>query len=199
MGSALFDIRKKSSWLSWYYNFRQRWGAQGKTDQQGEVILEIPTGAIPNTFEATYIYAPHSYWSLRKVGLAVSDQQIQLSQLPEVNGDQWWSEIINVPEAHNNGNLGKDVKVAVVDTEVGPHKDLKVFNGQNFTIDGADTDYNDVEGHGSHVAGIIAANAKLRGIAPGAQIHEREFFPGKIFPVQTMEPVMRILQLQFSM
>jgi subtilisin family serine protease len=46
----------------------------------------------------------------------------------------------NVPEAHNNGNLGKDMKVAVVDTGVGPHQDLKVFNGQNFTIDGADTD-----------------------------------------------------------
>jgi Subtilase family len=160
-----------------FLDFRQRWGAEGTTNGQGEVTLEIPSGTIPNTFEATYVYAPHSYWSVRKVGLAVTDQQIQLTQLPETSQDEWWSEIINVPEAHNNGNLGKDVKVAIVDTGVGPHRDLNVIKGQNFTTDGTGTDYKDVEGHGSHVAGIIAANGKLHGIAPDAQIHAARVFP----------------------
>lgn len=66
-----------------------------------------------------------------------------------------------------------DVDVAVVDTGADTdHPDLNIFAGQNFTP-GLSSDYEDGDGHGTHVAGTIAAldnDIGVVGIVPGARI-----------------------------
>lgn len=87
----------------------------------------------------------------------------------------------NVEEARNLGRgfslKGQDITVAVLDTGVDfYHRDLgSGFGPGNKVVGGADfvNDQKypmDDEGHGTHVAGIIAADGKKRGLAPQADI-----------------------------
>lgn len=73
---------------------------------------------------------------------------------------------------HGDGALdGTGITVAVIDTGVDhTHPDLagRVAGGYNFVAEGEPPF--DTDGHGTQVAGIIAADGMLRGVAPGAGI-----------------------------
>lgn len=89
----------------------------------------------------------------------------------------WGVDSIRAPQAWKTGYSGKGVKIAVIDTGVGPHEDLDIVESVSF-IDSepSTTDYN---GHGTHIAGIIAAlhnNIGVRGIAPEAEIYGLKVF-----------------------
>ncbi|MFD0677378.1 MULTISPECIES: S8 family serine peptidase [unclassified Paenibacillus] len=68
---------------------------------------------------------------------------------------------------------GKGVKIAIFDTGISLHSDeLKVKEGISFVP--SDSSYDDLNGHGTHAAGIIAAtkNGKgIVGIAPDADLY----------------------------
>ena len=80
--------------------------------------------------------------------------------------------------AHKLEYSGKNITVAVVDTGVAPHQDLirpynRIVGFKDF-INNRDKPYDD-NGHGTHVAGIIAGNGyssrgRYTGIAPEANI-----------------------------
>jgi serine protease AprX len=81
-------------------------------------------------------------------------------------------------KAHDLGFTGKDVTVAVIDTGVAPHPDLTYPESRivawNDLVNGRSTPYDD-NGHGTHVAGIIAGNGyssrgKYAGMAPEAKL-----------------------------
>jgi subtilisin family serine protease len=60
--------------------------------------------------------------------------------------------------------------VAVIDTGSGPHPDLNVVGGKNCSTGSS---YNDGNGHGTHVAGTVAARnngAGVVGVLPGAPV-----------------------------
>lgn len=66
---------------------------------------------------------------------------------------------------------GKNAVVAVLDTGIDyEHPDLKhnVIGGVSFVA--GEADYMDLNGHGTHVAGTIAAAGKLLGVAPDAKL-----------------------------
>jgi minor extracellular protease Epr len=81
---------------------------------------------------------------------------------------------MGVTEAlHAQGYTGKGIKVGVIDSGLDSlHPDLDVDGGWNFETD--DIYYGDVVGHGTHVAGIIAAKRNgygVVGVAPEADLY----------------------------
>lgn len=73
----------------------------------------------------------------------------------------------------NGGSGGADVTVAVLDTGVNKnHPDLaaNVLLCKDATGNGVADGCNDKNGHGTHVAGTILANGKIKGVAPNAKL-----------------------------
>lgn len=75
-------------------------------------------------------------------------------------------------------NKGAGVKVAVLDTGIDKlHSDLSVVGGVNFVVKRGrvnSSDWNDDNGHGTHVAGIVAAldnSIGVVGVAPEASLY----------------------------
>lgn len=85
---------------------------------------------------------------------------------------QQWQHATTGTRAAWGASTGAGVRVAVVDSGVGPHVDLAVVAGKDFT--GGDGQYADHHGHGTHVAGICCARAENgqggAGVAPGADV-----------------------------
>jgi subtilisin family serine protease len=91
-----------------------------------------------------------------------------------MRSQQWGLDMIHADAAHST-STGSGVVVAVVDTGVyAPHEDLagRLVAGHDF-IQNDDTPQ-DENGHGTHVSGIVAADANngkgIEGVAPGAKI-----------------------------
>lgn len=78
------------------------------------------------------------------------------------------------PTKAGDGSGAVDVDVAVLDTGVEKHADLNVYRGKDCTSGSSKSDaFHDFIGHGTHVAGSIAAKDNgigVVGVAPGARI-----------------------------
>lgn len=93
------------------------------------------------------------------------DEKISVSSEPNdtryVSGDQWGlngTYGINAPKAWNINTGSSSVRVGVIDTGIAKHTDLNanLVDGYDFVSDTANG-YSDLNGHGTHVAGIIGA------------------------------------------
>ena len=103
-----------------------------------------------------------------------------LSVVAKVTGgyyQQWGNTTVRSDAARAEVSAGAlaDVVVAVLDTGVSPHDELSaaLLPGQNFTSSpGGTTDSSDRQGHGTHVAGTVAADlgSGVEGVAVGAKV-----------------------------
>jgi serine protease AprX len=77
---------------------------------------------------------------------------------------------INLDLVYENNITGKDVQVAVFDTGIDDNAvELNVVKDVDFTEEGTD----DLNGHGTHVAGILNSNKDtLKGVAPDAELYD---------------------------
>ena len=95
------------------------------------------------------------------------------AQLPPQQID-WGVYRVNAPSAWNN-TTGSGVKIAIIDTGINKkHPDLTVSGGINLLGISSSKKWNDDNGHGTHVAGIIAAHNNsigVIGVAPDAEVY----------------------------
>ncbi|MCA1032107.1 S8 family serine peptidase [Bacillus timonensis] len=110
-----------------------------------------------------------------KHGSTVSTYKTTIDEsVPFIGGDRLW----RVFDDKGRRVTGKGVKVGVIDTGIDyTHPDLiKNYRGGHDLVDGDDDpmetmgDSNQKTMHGTHVAGIIAANGRVKGVAPDAEI-----------------------------
>lgn len=85
-------------------------------------------------------------------------------------------KMMKAPEIWAKGEKGKGTVIAILDTGIDiTHPDLKdrIIDGRNFTNEGDKNDITDRNGHGTHVAGTIAAienDSGVVGVAPETQL-----------------------------
>lgn len=120
------------------------------------VAAEVPTNVIP---------------LLEKYPEILS---VEIDATVKVKGEilDWGLTKINTTKAWNSSFTGNGIKIAVLDTGIGPHDDLAVAGGISF-IDGVTT-YSDDNGHGTHISGIIGAKHNgigVKGIVPDASLY----------------------------
>jgi hypothetical protein len=98
--------------------------------------------------------------------ISISASEVQEETIP------WGIKDIGSTSAFEKGIKGKAVKVAVFDTGIAGHSDLKITGGASF-VEGS-AEYIDDNGHGTHVAGTIAAlnnQEGVVGVAPEVELY----------------------------
>jgi subtilisin family serine protease len=158
-----------------FTNFAQRAGLQGKTSKSGVVKLKFPGASVK--LERLYIYAEGGFWNGLRQKLTIKNgDRIELLPI-----DLSFTDSVHFFHGTSDLSAGQGVKVGIIDTGVGPHRDLVVEGGEN-TVQGEDPGEftNNGEGHGTHVAGIVAARGTsptgVRGIAPGVTLRAYRVF-----------------------
>lgn len=107
---------------------------------------------------------------MKLVPFKVESFQSMVSEIP------WGVKQLQAPEIWAENEKGSGIVVAICDTGIDRnHPDLKdqIIGGRNFTNEGSGDDYQDLNGHGTHVAGTIAAKANesgVVGVAPEAKL-----------------------------
>ncbi len=156
---------------------------KGKTNKNGLATVRV--------FESNFkhiIASPRAdYWSQVQSSVkAKSDKEIQfqLKKIP-ISGDYDWGHVLLGVDKVKDSFTGKGIKVAVIDSGIVDHEDLKTAGGYN-TLDGQDPKKwdQDDNGHGTHCAGVIASQQNslgVIGVAPEAEIYSLKVFPGGRF------------------
>ncbi|SDD47695.1 type VII secretion-associated serine protease mycosin [Actinokineospora iranica] len=136
--------------------------------QQPDSMAKPPP--LPPNFPVPSDMAPDAAYTQTKNCIGSLGQGVDLKNMP-------WGQIqLRFTDLHRFAT-GKGQKVAVIDTGVAPHPHFggRVIAGGDL-VDPKDQGLKDCDGHGTEVAGIIAANPpadsaiSFRGIAPDAEI-----------------------------
>jgi subtilisin len=162
-----------------FTDFANREGASGTTNAQGDVALKL--GASSKKIERLYVYSLKGFWNALKRSITLtSGTTIKLVPIDLAFTDSLRHFYGNTPLAAGTG-----VTVGVIDTGVSQEPDLTIAGGFNAVTGENPSDFGDNgEGHGTHVAGIVAARgtppAGIRGLAPGVALRSyRVFGKGK--------------------
>lgn len=153
----------------------KRIGNIARSNARGVARLKFP-GDIEK-LELVQAVPPSGHWPTYVKTVALADGSVKLECQPID---------FAVPDVRDHFGLeGKDtdgqgVKVAVIDTGVSKHRDLRVAKRRNVVKGESAADADDQIGHGTHVAGIIAGRGNprsgMRGAAPGATLHAYRVF-----------------------
>jgi len=158
-----------------FTDFDTKAGDQGKTDGSGKVSLALGGGTVK--IDRLYVYAQSALWNLLKRNLTLANgAKFTLRPI-----DLSYTDELRYVYPNIALTAGTGVSVGVVDTGIADHPDLTIAGGQNTVVGENASDYGDNgEGHGTHVAGIIAAHGTapngVRGMAPGVRLFSFRVF-----------------------
>ncbi len=156
---------------------------KGVTDKKGAVNIKVY-----ESYLKRIIASPKDkHWSKVVPSPKVDEKKpinIKLKQISVDGNYDWGHSHIGIGKVSKRFT-GKGVKVAVIDSGIAKHNDLKTAGGYN-TLDGQDINaWNvDEKGHGTHCSGIIAAQDNqigVTGMAPEAEVYSLKVFPGGRF------------------
>jgi len=160
-------------------DFAAREGDSGVTDARGEATLRLPATA--RTIERLYVFPAAGLWSVLKRDVRARSQiEVALRALDLAEKDALGHFYGATPLT-----IGRGVTVGVIDTGVGDHPDLVVAGGENTVQGERPGDWRDNgAGHGTHVAGIVAARGRrsgrgalgMRGLAPAVTLRSYRVF-----------------------
>ena len=162
------------------------------------VFIQLPDSPRPNDVAAVRAAGGevrHEFTDLRIISVDVPENALQglernprflsVEPVPEMSLVEdtlpWGVDRINAEVVWGGANKavnvqagrmsGAGVKVAIIDTGIAAHSDLTIVEGVSY-VSGV-TSYNDDNGHGTHVAGIVAAKDNgtgILGVAPNARL-----------------------------
>jgi subtilisin len=159
-----------------YTDIGARVGVAANTDSQGQATLHL--GANPAQVQSLYIEPPPSgFWAYYRGDFTLSNgESISLTPV-----EPSYEDCVRRRHRPFAPDDGQGVKVAVIDSGIGPHPDLIVAAGRNTVTGEERAAFQDNGlGHGTHVAGIIAGRPDTGfpyGIAPAAQL-----WSGRVYP-----------------
>jgi subtilisin len=150
-------------------------GGQGRTDAAGRVRLRLRAAA--RKVERLFVFPAFGFWgALGKNVVLKPEMTVALRPIDLGTPDLLRQSYGLAPLA-----TGRAVTVGIVDTGVGDHPDLVVAGGANSVRGEKQDDWRDNgAGHGTHVAGIVAARGMngrgVRGLAPGVRLRSYRVF-----------------------
>jgi subtilisin len=153
-----------------FTDFDSRTGASGTTNKKGQVSLDLGSRKI----DRIYVYPEHSFWGFFRKGFTIpAVYSISLKPI-----DTGYTDCLRHFYLTRSWQpLANKVRVGIIDTGFGPHKEVKITAGKNMVLNEDPADYADQEGHGTHVAGIIGAGGQLPGVANGVELYIYRVFP----------------------
>jgi hypothetical protein len=171
--------KKKGRWVSAgsglmvtaFSNLAAEIGDEKVTDNSGKVIMRLSG----NTIERLYCPKVWGWGAFRKNIPLKSSFDLELEP---VSVD--FTDCVRRYYGESRFDPRTGVTVGVLDTGVGPHKDLNIVGGLNTVTGEPDDVYQDSDFHGTFVAGLIGSRGNLypsmRGLAPGVKIRSYRIF-----------------------
>ncbi len=156
-------------------------GKEAVLDQSVDVQHEFETvpavsATVTQADLNSLVQNPDIAYIERNVPFQLTDDDVTpLGNVSPVNKNEQaqWNYQAEQPDLEwAKGYNGSGIKVAVIDSGIAPHPELTIAGGVS-TVDYT-TSYTDDNGHGTHVAGIIAAHnndGEVTGMAPGVQLY----------------------------
>jgi len=152
-----------------YADFKGTIAANGNTDALGRVTLSLPGSRI----ERLFVDPGPSHWGGYRTGVPIAaDAVISVDAIRPVRVTD--TDYVRSCYGKTRFTAATGVTVGVIDTGVGPHRDINLVAGRNTVTGEPATLFGDWMGHGTHVAGLIGAHGTppdgIRGMAPDARI-----------------------------
>jgi len=150
---------------------------EGRTDENGSTEIAIHESELQHVIAAPRV----GYWSKAVSPPPLQEKteiEIRLQKHAAGAGYGWGHRILGADRLAGRFT-GQGIKIALIDSGASEHASVRPAGGFN-ALPGEEGDWKtDDDGHGTHCAGIIAAQGdQYSGLAPAAELYPVKIHPG---------------------